>query len=368
MASADVIKEAERLMVICNACRYCEGHCAVFPAMELRLSFSAEDLRYLANLCHGCGSCFHHCQYAPPHEFNVNVPRVFDQLRGETYARHAWPSFLAPMFRRNGVATGVATALSCIAFVVVGAALSGPTALRAHEGPGAFYKVVPHGLMVVLFGLAFAYAIFAMALACRRFWRESGEPGHRLSASAHRRATFDSASLRYLDGGGDGCTYPTETPSMSRRWYHHFTFYGFALCFAATCVAALYDWLGNPAPYPLSSAPVVLGSAGGVGLVVGTIGLLAIKARSDAAPFPRTGMDVSFLLLLLLTSVTGFLVLFFRATAAMGMLLLIHLGVVMGLFVTLPYGKFIHGLFRYAALARYAIERSKKPDGAAPGV
>jgi citrate/tricarballylate utilization protein len=148
---------------------------------------------------------------------------------------------------------------------------------------------------------------------------------------------------------------------MSRRWYHHFTFYGFLLCFAATCVAALYDWLGYPAPYPLWSAPVVLGSAGGIGLVVGTIGLLALKAKSNVAPLPGAGMDVSFLLLLLLTSATGFLVLFFRETAAMGILFVDHLGVVMGLFLTLPYGKFIHGLFRYAALARYAIERAKAP-------
>jgi len=359
MASSELVKEAERLMVICNACRYCEGHCAVFPAMEMRLTFSAEDLRYLANLCHGCGSCFHHCQYAPPHEFNVNVPRVFDALRRETYARHAWPGFLAPLLERNGLATGLITAAACIVFVVLGAALVGPTSLRPHLGPGAFYAVVPHRVMVLVFGLAFGYAVFALAMACRRFWRESGEPGHQLSAAVHNRATWDSASVRYLDGGGDGCTYPSEAPSMSRRWYHHLTFYGFLLCFAATCVAAALDWLGHPAPYPWWSAPVVLGSAGGVGLVVGTIGLLALKARSDRVPYPRTSIDVSFLLLLFLTSVTGFLVLFFRTTAAMGTLLLVHLGAVMGLFLTLPYGKFIHGFFRYAALARYAIERSR---------
>jgi citrate/tricarballylate utilization protein len=110
----------------------------------------------------------------------------------------------------------------------------------------------------------------------------------------------------------------------------------------------------------------LLGSAGGIGLMIGTIGLLSIKARSDAVPYPRTGMDVSFLTVLLLTSATGFLVLFFRATAAMGILLLIHLGVVLGLFLTLPYGKFVHGLFRYAALARYAIERSKPSAGTRP--
>ena len=52
LAPADQLREAERLMTICNACRYCEGFCAVFPAMELRRDFPAGDLDYLANLCH----------------------------------------------------------------------------------------------------------------------------------------------------------------------------------------------------------------------------------------------------------------------------------------------------------------------------
>ena len=30
-------KEVSRIMTICNACRYCEGFCAVFPAMTRRL-------------------------------------------------------------------------------------------------------------------------------------------------------------------------------------------------------------------------------------------------------------------------------------------------------------------------------------------
>ena len=46
------------------------------------------------------------------------------------------------------------------------------------------------------------------------------------------------------------------------------------------------------------------------------------------------------------------------ATAAMGLLLALHLGVVLGLFLTMPYGKFVHGLYRFAALMKYAGERS----------
>ena len=63
-------------MTVCNSCRYCEGLCAVFPAMEMRRAFSDGDLNYLANLCHSCGACYTDCQFSPPHEFNVNVPQT----------------------------------------------------------------------------------------------------------------------------------------------------------------------------------------------------------------------------------------------------------------------------------------------------
>lgn len=49
-------------------------------------------------------------------------------------------------------------------------------------------------------------------------------------------------------------------------------------------------------------------------------------------------MDRGFILLLLLTSFTGLALLAGRDTSWMGILLAVHLGVVMALFLTLPYG------------------------------
>src|SRR5437867_2934729 len=77
--------EVQRVMAISNACRYCEGFCAVFPAMERRLDFRHGDIHFLANLCHNCGACFHSCQYAPPHAFAVNVPKALAEVRAVTY-------------------------------------------------------------------------------------------------------------------------------------------------------------------------------------------------------------------------------------------------------------------------------------------
>jgi len=38
-------------------------------------------------------------------------------------------------------------------------------------------------------------------------------------------------------------------------------------------------------------------------------------------------------------------------------LLAIHLGVVFALFLSMPYGKFVHGLYRYLALVKYARDK-----------
>ena len=132
------------------------------------------------------------------------------------------------------------------------------------------------------------------------------------------------------------------------------------LCFAATSTGTIYHYvLGRIAPYPWWDLPVVFGTLGGIGLVIGPIGLLAARWRRDPMMVDeaRYGMDVAFIVMLLLTSVTGLALLVLRASPAMGLLLAVHLGVVCALFLALPYSKFVHGIYRYLALVRYARER-----------
>ena len=111
--------EVARVMQICNACRYCEGFCAVFPAMTRRLEFNKADVDYLANLCHNCGACLHACQYAPPHEFGVNVPQAMAKVRVQTYSDYAWPAGLGALYKRNGLTLCVALAAGLALFLVM---------------------------------------------------------------------------------------------------------------------------------------------------------------------------------------------------------------------------------------------------------
>ena len=103
---------------------------------------------------------------------------------------------------------------------------------------------------------------------------------------------------------------------------------------------------------------MILGTLGGIGLLIGPTGLYIFKRRRDPAILDpsQDGAEVSFLALLFLTSVTGLLLLALRDTPQMGILLRIHLGVVLALLLTMPYGKFVHGAYRVAALLRYAFE------------
>ena len=358
MQTSELTREGARVLSVCNACRYCEQYCPAFQAMEQRLTFATADLNYLANLCHGCGECLYACQYAPPHAFAINVPQTFAQLRVQSYEQYAWPAALGAAFRYQGVTTALLLAATMIAlllaatFALNGSALSEP-------GAGAdFYAVVPHGVMVAVFGGVGLFVLLALAIGAARCIRELKSMPASATQHGAGAALRDALTLNHLHVAGSDCVTGPEVRTPWRRRLHHSTFYGFALCFASTCVATLYHLAGTPAPYAYTSLPVLLGTAGGAALAIGTAGLLLQRRSRDPALSDATNrdLDLSFIVLLLLTAVTGLLLLVLRHERAMGLLLVVHLGIVLALFLTLPYGKFVHGLYRGIALLHYRRE------------
>ena len=355
----ELTREGARVMAVCNACRYCEQYCPAFQAMEQRLTFASADLNYLANLCHGCGECLYACQYAPPHEFAINVPKTFAQLRVRSYEHYAWPAPLAGAFRRQSVLTALVLAAALIGVLLAATAATNGDALLNSGRGGDFYAVVPHAAMVTLFGSAGLFAVTALAIGVARCWRDihaTAMPANRDRPGAGVWRTLrDVLTLEHLHVSGQPCVTGPEVRTPWRRWFHQATFYGFALCFASTSVAALYHFAGFPAPYAYTSLPVLLGTAGGIGLLIGPLGLLAQRSHRDAdlTDAASERLDRSFIVQLLLTGLTGLLLLGLRQQPWMGVLLIVHLGFVLTLFLTLPYGKFVHGLYRAAALLKY---------------
>jgi citrate/tricarballylate utilization protein len=377
MYEAEFLREAQRQLGVCNACRYCEGYCAVFPALELRGAIASGDLTYLANLCHDCRDCYTACMFTPPHEFAINIPKVFAEARVRTYEHYSRPRALG-LFRHS-VASTVAISLAGIVAVWLAiAAFAGPGVLTVtHRGPGAFYAVAPW-LAIIVPAIALALYGAAVALAgAREFVRDIGGaptaadaaapiPRGAPSAAVIWQAALDAVTLRFLKGGGAGCYYPRERGSSQRRILHHFVAGGFLAALISTTIAAVeQDILGRMPPFPLLSLPVVFGVAGGVLLIAGTTGLLVLKMRSEAEPASAvmTAMDYAFLALLDLVAITGMLLLVLRDTRLMPSMLVVHLGLLAGLFITAPYGKFIHFIYRYLALARRAGEERLEISG-----
>jgi len=360
MPGLDVIEEASRQLNICNACRYCEGYCPVFRAIETRRDFKRGDVFYLANLCHDCRACYYACMYTPPHEFAINIPRILAESRIESYGRWSWPALLANAFKNRRVTIYLAAGVTAMVCVLALVAIPSGNLFATHLGPGAFYDVVPYLAMVAGGLILFLYGVVLWLRGGAQFWRDtSATPRAPSSLKTSSAAVAAAFGLRYLKGGGPGCFYPDERPSAIRRFYHSLTFWGFLSDFVATSVAAVYqDIFHRLPPYDLTSAPVIFGSVGGVALIIGTGGLIWIKLRSDREPegARASPMDYAFLVTLGLTALTGMLTLILRATAALGSVLVLHLACTAALFATAPYGKFVHAVYRTLAIVRYEIE------------
>ena len=369
MPELEVFQEAERQLTVCNACRYCEGYCPVFRAIETRRDFKQNDVFYLSNLCHDCRACYYACMYTPPHEFAINIPKILAEARMETYRRWSWPGFLARAFNDSRITVYLAVAVTALV-VALSLLLIAPGELFGiHSGTGAFYEVVPYGAMVIG-GLLLSFYVIAVWLrGGARFWTETRSVvRHPGGFKALAAAAGAALGLRYLNGGGPGCFYPDERPSSVRRLFHSLTFWGLLLDFISTTLAFVYqDFIHVLPPYGFTSAPVIFGALGGVGLIVGTGGLIWFKARSDPEPSGAgaPGMDYVFLITLCLTAVTGMLTLVLRANAVMGSILVLHLACIAALFLTAPYGKFVHAVYRTLALIRYEVEKGQPlPPGA----
>ncbi len=347
----DVIQEARRQIEICNACRYCEGYCSVFPAINRERMFTEGDITQLANLCHNCRGCYYACQYTEPHEFALNLPQALARVRQDSWQDFAFPSGIAKAFHKSGVAIALATIAGfALLFLLI-------KAIGVNAEGAGFYAALSHNAMVAIFAPAFLFPLYAIFVALQRYWAAVGGGKVRLSdiVSAFRSA----AQMKNLAGGhGDGCNFEDEDRfSNARRWRHQMVMYGFLLCFAATCVATVMHYVfGMQAPYGLFSPPKLLGVPGGILLSMGTLAMVELKLKSDRALGDESvwGGEMGFILLLFFVSTSGLALYAFGGTGALTLLLALHLGSVLAFFVLTPFSKMAHGFYRLTALVKEA--------------
>lgn len=348
-----LVDEARRQLEICNACRYCEGYCSVFPAMTLHRAFSDGEVTQLANLCHNCRGCYYACQYTAPHEFDLNLPRALAEVRVESWENFIWPTAIAKTFQKSGMAL-VGAITAAIVFMLTIA-----YALRPESGEG-FYAVISHTVMATLFTTATFFPVIVVALGVFAYWKHVG--GERVTLKHIHSALIDAGRLKNLSGGAaDGCNYEKEDRfTMARRWAHQCVMWGVILCFGATVSGTVLHYgFGMEAPYGPLSLPKILGVPGGILMTLGGLGLIGLKMKAEkslGAP-AFWGGEMAFVLLLTAVGATGLALYWATGTAAVRPLLIAHLGSVLALYLTLPYTKMVHIPFRLAALIRDAQTR-----------
>ncbi|TCD13308.1 tricarballylate utilization 4Fe-4S protein TcuB [Oricola cellulosilytica] len=347
---ANLLQEARRQAEICNACRYCEGYCSVFPALHRERAFSDGNLTQLANLCHNCRGCYYACQYTAPHEFNLNLPGILADVRETSWEKFAWPRGFARVFQKHGVMVAIAT-------VVGFALLFWMVRTFVPQGGKGFYAVIAHGTMVAVFAPAFLLPLVSIAISLRRYWRATGGGG--LSLSDTIAAFGSAAKMKNLAGGhGDGCNFEEEDRfSHARRYAHQAVMYGFLLCFAATCSATIMHYgFGLYAPYGFWSPPKLLGVNGGIALTAGAAWMVWLKLKSDRhlGAAAAWGGEMGFVLLLGFVALSGLVLYLLGGTSLMPALLVLHLGAVLAFFLLTPYTKMAHGFYRLTALVKEA--------------
>ena len=328
-----LLDEAVRQYLICDSCRLCNADlCPVFGTIEAGPRaepplISTKDVIFYANVCYDHRDCYYACPYVPPHEFNVDIPKLNREIRLNIYSELTF-NLLKSIWGR------IVLVLLFIPVIVMWV-LEAPHVFITY--PISFYNVMPK-IDIVISGLVVLVYLIVLAIYMILRYNSMIGPVYRPKLST----LFGTIKDILVHNWFPDMHYPSWYWSDTRFIYHILIFYGFTLDLIATIIGAIYeDVLHIPSPFPITNPAVITGAIGGVMIIIGAI--IALYARYVSIKeqkFVQVGtIDMIFVITLLLTALTGLLVLSFRLInmiMAMNIMLLVHLTFIYALFVIMP--------------------------------
>lgn len=325
-------------------------------------------------LCHQCNDCSMHCpRGARPGD-------VLAAIRQQTIQHYSFPRAVARWVnsvRATPVMLVLVPALLLLAALAVRDPLA--AALGLHGGHEAFFAgFFPHWLLIGFYTGFTLLAFTGLIVGLVRFWGGMKAQDAALGRAAPSRG-FVPAFLAALGEIFTHKRFGDCGDQKQRKLTHLLTFYGFLALFVVT-VWATVDLYVMPSlgvaslyPFTLTHPMKILANLGGIILVVGTGKAIwdRIQAPEDGY-HQSTSFDWVFIWLLFWVGITGFITQFFRFTVTpetMGAyeyaayaLYFVHLVLVFGLLVYLPYSKFAHMWYRTLAMT-YAGMTNRVPHG-----
>jgi citrate/tricarballylate utilization protein len=361
----DLMEEGIREYNLCSACRFCIGYCPVWDALDrIFFGFKKEsvdhrDIEYFAYLCHDCRNCYYACPYRQPHELNINIPKLNSMLREKVNNSYVWPGFMRGMLKRQYMyMTSSIMAFLALAFVLT--AIVGDLSalmLPIHS----IYHVMPSIYIEMIGSVLGVWGMTLLIYEGARYWKSiNGNYKGIFNGRLHLYALRDTFMHLWFRANGEGCDYPGEYGSFSRFYLHLLMFTGMLVDLVAT-ITALYaqNILGYYPPYSLFSFPVMLGIMGGALILVGVVGLLVLKESANSKLIESAWIetDRAMLYLLLAIVVSGFVITSMRSMPFARLMFLVHISLVATLFVSAPYSKLVHIIYRYLAVVKYYYDK-----------
>ncbi len=347
----------------CYQCATCSSVCelapaeAPFPRRQMLWAHWGLVDRLAADpavwLCHQCNDCTARCPR------DARPGDVLQTVRSLIVEDLAFPRLVGRWVARAHAAWPLLLALPVLFWVAL---LAATGLLRVPEGFHAYDQLVPHWLIYAVYLPVAGFVTAASFVSGRRFWRALGTNGPR---SGSFLAQLVPVAMEIVSHK----RFAQCDAGSSRRTGHLALFWGFvgAAVTSGLLIVAIYVQ-GAPMPLPLGHPYKILGNISAVLLAVGAGLITANRLRDGARAGTSTTFDSFFGWVVALVIASGILVELTRLLAQGGTvspavalgLYLVHLGVVLALFLTFPYSKFAHLLYRTLAMIHQRM--ASKPE------
>jgi citrate/tricarballylate utilization protein len=335
MYKEGLMEEASRQLTVCNSCRYCEGFCDVWDAMERRKDFSYGDLIHLSNLCHDCRDCYYACPFIPPHELMINIPKVLGDVRELSYEKFVFPKVMIRVMRRSGLAYFLLTTLIFIISLYYVFLLHGLSAF--YETSLTMEELFPYPVFFVAEYSLYIYVFLLWLIQGRSYWKEVSN-GRKVNMKAIGRAILDVFAHKDFRGGGAGCNYPSENGSFLRLFAHASVMFGFII-----------DWV-TILFYPFANVAVISIYLIGSVLIFAGAGLLLLMRFKADSKLNSKSISSAFTAMMFCTGASGIIFIALITRPEWIIFFLLRDSLIAALFITAPFSKFLHPVYRFASL------------------
>ncbi|MCP4572642.1 MAG: hypothetical protein GY838_09860 [bacterium] len=369
----------------CTAvCDLSKGDC-LFPRRQMLASQWGLADRLASDpgvwLCHQCNDCSERCpRDAKPGDVlqtirslaieELAVPRFMGRLVGN--AGKTWPLliglpillWIGIIFMDNGFAVpervdyqiqraGLEISLVDAAYAqdahgeAAGGAHHGVEHVPGKENRIIYEELVPHKYIYVVYSTAFLLAMVAALAGAAKFWKLMGQ-------GTERKGTFLGAFVPVLGEIATHKRFGDCGAAKTRKWAHFCLLWGFfgAAFASALLIVALYV-TKDPLPLAQAHPYKIIGNISLLLLVVGAVWLFINRMTDAANTGTSKAYDTFFLSVVMTVVFTGGLTelaAFVFPPVLASIVYVIHLSAILTMFLTVPFSKFAHMVYRTLAM------------------